>query len=99
MLGLIEQDAHLRRAQAATRGVLQYCAHLLEGDARKPFDEVVRRGVVFEVFKERGDGHTGTVEQPSSAVPFHVSLDRVAGGPVNHARRIARNRGIGTPNY
>ena len=82
---LIEQDAHLRCAQTTTSRVLQDRAHLLYGDAREPFDEVASRRIVLEILEEGSDWHTSTAEHPSSAVPFRVSRDRLAGRPVSHA--------------
>lgn len=82
---LIEQDAHLRRAQTATSRVLEYRPYLLDGDAREPFDEFVGRGIVFQILEESSNGHARTAEHPGPAVQFRVSLDSVAGGPVTHA--------------
>lgn len=82
---LIEQDTHLRCAETTTSRVLQDCTYLLDGDAWEPFDEVASRCIVLEILEEGSDWHASTAEHPRSAVPFRVSLNRLAGGPVHHA--------------
>ncbi len=48
---LIEEDAHLRWCQRAPRRMLQHRANLLDGDPRKPFDELRHLRAVFEIFE------------------------------------------------
>ena len=64
-------------------------AHLFESDAGKPLDELRDWSPVFEIFKERRDGHTTTAKHPSTAITLGIALDSLAGGPVNHGRIIA----------
>ena len=52
---LVKEHAHLGRGQGATRRMLQYGANLLDGDTRKPFDELRYECAVLEVLEEGRD--------------------------------------------
>ena len=42
---------------------------------RKPFNEIMQRRIVFEVFKKRRNRDTRTAKDPSAADARNVSLD------------------------
>jgi len=91
---LIEQDAHLHRAQRTASRVLQDSTYLFNRDAGEPLDELVYRCIVLKILEEGGNGHARTAEHPSSAIPLRVLLDCVAGGPVNHERKVSTKRDL-----
>lgn len=59
--------------------------HLFERHAGKPLDKRMHRRIILEVFEERRDRHARATKEPRAAVSRGVTLDRVAGIPVNHA--------------
>lgn len=87
---MIEQYEHLRWSQSAASGVLKNGAHLLARNTWEPLDEPLDGSIVLQVLEKCGDRYTCAAEYPSSAIPLRVLFDRLAGGPVNHRRKIAR---------
>ncbi len=94
---LIKQNAHLRRVHRAASGMLQDSTYLFKCDAREPLDELVHWCIVLEILEEGSHRHAGAPEHPSSAEPLRVLLDCVAGGPVNHARKVSTKSDFGGP--
>jgi len=82
---LIKENEHSRHRQGSTCSVLQHTASLLDGNALEPLNELVHRGIVFEVLKERGNRHARTAKDPRATqdgwILFHSGTSR----PVNHA--------------
>jgi len=81
---LVEEDAHSSRGQSTSRDMLQDSMHLLDCDAREPCDKVSHGCTTFEVFKEGGDRHSRTLEDPGSADTLRVTLNSRTGRPVDH---------------
>lgn len=55
--------------------MFKHFLNLLTGNARKPFEKLIDRGTIFEVFKERLDGNARAFECPDTAdlpgISFH----------------------------
>jgi hypothetical protein len=49
---LIEKHLHSSWCEGAAGGMLKYGTGLLGGDTRKPLDELVQRGIIFQVLEE-----------------------------------------------
>jgi len=64
--------------------MFKYLAGLSQGDARKPFKELVDRGIRFEVFKQRRHGNACAAKHPRTAHAFGVLFNGWAGGPIDH---------------
>ena len=64
---LIEQNPRSRHRQGASRGVLQYFTRPLQRNPRKPFDELMNRGIVFKVFEQRRNRHTRATKHSGTA--------------------------------
>ena len=86
---LIEKNLHSDGFEGAASGVHENGSRLLHGDARKPFDKVVYRCIVFKILEQRRDRHARATKHPSAADTGRVSLDNRAGGPVNHVRMLS----------
>ena len=69
--------------------MLKNCASLLEANARKPLDELIDRGTVFEVFKECCNRHARPTKDPGAAIALGIVFDGVTGGPIDHPESIA----------
>lgn len=86
---LIKKHLHSGDFEGAAGSVFEYGSGLLGSDPRKPFNEIVKRGVIFQVFEERRDGHASTCKYPGTAHAAGVSLNDRAGRPVNHVWMVA----------
>ena len=64
--------------------MFQNVTSLRYGDAGKPFNELVDRGVFFEVLEERGNRNPCATENPGTTYAIRVALDIGAGRPINH---------------
>ena len=60
-----------------------------QGDAGKPFNELMNGGVFFEVFKERGNRNPRASENPSTTHAIRVALDIGTRRPINHGVMVA----------
>ena len=69
--------------------MLEHDTGLLQGDAGKPIDELMNRGVVFEVLEERGHGYASAKKDPSAAHSGGVLLDNSAGRPIDHGQNAS----------
>ena len=81
---LVEKYTHLCGSKRASRGVIEHGTHLFKCDAREPIDELRYEGAVLEILEKCGYGHPSTAENPRSADPIRVSLDRGASRPIDH---------------
>jgi len=57
---------------------------LRQGNAGEPLNELMDRGVFFEVFEERGNGNPRASENPSTTYAIRVALNIGARRPINH---------------
>jgi hypothetical protein len=64
--------------------MLQYGANLLDGDARKPFNELGYECTVLEILEERRDGYSGAAEYPSATHAFGIPFNGRTCGPIDH---------------
>ena len=64
--------------------MFQDVASLRQGDAGKPFNELMDGGVFFEVLEERGNRNSCASENPGTTYAIRVALDIEAGRPINH---------------
>jgi hypothetical protein len=55
--------------------MLKDVASLRQGNARKPLDELLDRGVFFEIFKERSYRNPSAPENPSTTNAIRIALD------------------------
>jgi hypothetical protein len=62
---------------------------LRQGDTGKPLDELMDRGIFFEVLKERSNRNPCASENPGTADAFRVALDIWARRPINHEQILA----------
>ena len=69
--------------------MFQDVTRLRQGDAGKPFNELVDRGVFFEVLEERSNRYPRTSENPSTTYAIGVALDIGTGRPINHSWMVA----------
>jgi len=81
---LIEKNTHLCGGERASRGVIEDGTYLFKRHARKPIYELRDERAVLEILEKCGYGHASTAENPRSADPIRVSLDRGASRPINH---------------
>lgn len=86
---LVEEDAHSGRSQRAPLRMLQYGAHLLEGDAGEPVDELGRQGAVLEVLEKCCDRYPGTLKYPRSANAVRIPLDCGTGRPIDRGKNAS----------
>ena len=94
---LIEEDSQrLRfsirsgsRLNQTVFSVLQNSDDLFVRDTRKPFQEVVRAGPIFEVLEQRAHRHAGSLEHPGPTDLSGNALDRAALTPVQHRRHCS----------
>ncbi len=75
--------------------MLKNGANLLQGNARKPLNEVGDLRAVFKVLKERRDGHARTPEHPRAADAAWVPFNGGTGIPSINGRSQAGRREAG----
>ena len=81
---LVKQDTHLCSQQRGSGRVFQDVTRLRHGYAGKPLDELMNRGILFQVLEKCGNGNPRTAENPSTAYAVRVALDIGAGRPIDH---------------
>lgn len=81
---LVKQDSHLCGQQSRPGCVLQDVTGLRQGNAGEPLNELMDRGVFFEVLEERGNRNPRASENPSTTYAIRVALDIEARRPINH---------------
>ncbi len=69
--------------------MFQDMPRLRQGNAWKPFNELMHRGIFFEVFKKSGNGNPSATENPDTTYALRVAFDIGARGPINHGRIVA----------
>jgi hypothetical protein len=82
---LIKKDAHLCGLKSRSGGVFQNVTSLGYGNTRKPLDELMDRGIFFEVLEECGNRNPCAAENPRTTYAIRIALDIRAGGPIDHA--------------
>jgi hypothetical protein len=55
--------------------MLQHCANLLEGDTRKPLNELGDLRAVLEIFEQGGNRNSCTHEDPRASNSLRIALD------------------------
>lgn len=86
---LVEEDLHLGGRERTPSRVFKNSLGLVDRHAGEPIDELMDRGVVFEVLEQRGDRNASPPEHPSSAHATWVALYSGARRPVNHVKILA----------
>jgi hypothetical protein len=69
--------------------VFQDVTSLRQGNTGKPLNELMDRGVFFEVLKERSNRNPCASKNPSTTYAIRVALDIGAGRPINHGQILA----------
>lgn len=69
--------------------MLQGVTCLRQGNAGKPLNELMDRGIFFEIFKKSGDWNPRTAENPSTTHAIRVAFDIGARRPINHGVMVA----------
>ena len=82
--------------------MLEDVTSLRQGNAGEPLNELMDRGVFFEVLEECGNRNPRASENPSTTYAIRVALDIVARRPINHGSMVAlwaaREKKKGTAN-
>ena len=86
---LVKQNSHLCGQQSRPGCVLQNVTSLRQGNAGEPLNELMDRGVFFEVLEERGNRNPRASENPGTTYAIRVALDIGASRPINHGRMVA----------
>ncbi len=69
--------------------MFQNVTGLRQGNAGKPLNELMNRGIFFEILEERGNRNPCAPENPCTTYPIRVALNIEAGRPINHAQMVA----------
>ena len=75
---LVKENLQLNNLQSlsrASRSMFKNSSRLINGHPRKPFNEVMQRRIVFEVFKKRRNWNARAAKDPCAAHARNVSLD------------------------
>ena len=86
---LVKQDPHLCGQQSRLGGVFQDVTGLRQGNAGKPLDELVNRGIFFEILEQRGNRNPRAPKNPGTTYAIRVALNIGAGRPINHVQMVA----------
>ena len=71
---LVKQDTHLCNQQSGPGRVFQDVSSLQQGNAGKPFNELMDRRVFFEVLEQRSNRNPRASENPGTTDPIRVAL-------------------------
>ena len=69
--------------------MFQYVTSLRQGNTGEPLNELMDRGIFFEVLEERGHRNPRASKNPSTTYAIRVALDIVARRPINHGCMVA----------
>jgi hypothetical protein len=72
--------------------MLQHRANLLEGDARKPLNELRDLRAVLQIREQRGNWNSGANKYPCAPNPIGVALDGSTCRPINHRQIVPPRR-------
>ena len=64
--------------------MFQHRTRMLQRDPGEPLDELVDRGVIFQILEKRGHRDTGAAKDPRTTHTSGVSFNGRACGPVDH---------------
>jgi hypothetical protein len=68
--------------------MFQHGANLLEGDARKPLNELGDLRAILQILEQRGNWDPGTDKYPCAPNPTWVALDGSTCRPINHRQIV-----------
>ena len=69
--------------------MFQDVTSLRQGNAGEPLNELMDRGILFQVFEECGNRNPRASENPSTTYAIRVALDIGTGRPINHGWMVA----------
>jgi hypothetical protein len=69
--------------------MFQNMASLRQANAWKPLNELLNRGIFFEVLEQRGHRNPRATENPGTTDALRIALDIGARGPINHEQIVA----------